>query len=284
MLLLFGAAAKAENKENINNKAEEIVKNTIMRALPIQELKAALFSQDKKNKKDKDKEQKDQNKNEQDERTQLKEKDIEEILNYYYKPGAHTFSELQDAVDFASEETGVRKDFLMGMLVVESDLGRNVGECTYEEIEEDARKSYENGRLGFRAWRTFLRRKEVMKGIAKKLDYDLNKTMVSCNPSKYIGTGGAMGVAQFMPDTWMEYRKRIARVVGKAEPDPWNIRDGVVAMALKLSDVPGVTAHRATAEANAAKLYLSGTTSWRYNWYANQILYWARNYHKLVAA
>jgi membrane-bound lytic murein transglycosylase B len=91
-----------------------------------------------------------------------------------------------------------------------------------------------------------------------------------------------MGVGQFMPDTWLEYKDRVAGIVGKENPDPWNLTDGIVAMAIKLSDVPGVTRHNRYAEKNAAKIYLSGGTSRRYNWYANKIQYWARNYHRLM--
>jgi len=85
-----------------------------------------------------------------------------------------------------------------------------------------------------------------------------------------------------MPDTWLEYKDRISEIVGKDNPDPWNPKDGVVAMALKLSDVYGVTDHNLYAERNAAKMYLSGNTSWQYNWYANQVIYWSKNYKELI--
>lgn len=191
--------------------------------------------------------------------------------------------EVEKAAKFASEVTGVRKDFIMGMLVVESNLGRNPGQCTYQEVEAGALEAHENGRLSARAWETFKERRETIKGIAKGLGYDYEKLSVSCNPGEaYAGTGGAMGIPQFMPDTWLEYKDRISAIVGKDNPDPWNEKDAVVAMALKLSDVYGVTSHNRLAERNAAKMYLSGTTSWQYDWYANKILYWAENYNALL--
>lgn len=193
------------------------------------------------------------------------------------------WSEVEDAVEFASEKTGVRKNFLFGMLAVESDLGRNTGECSYEEVEQGAQRSYENGMLGLQAWRTFQHRRNLIKNIADGLGYDYQELRVSCNPAQYAGTGGALGVPQFMPDTWFEYKDRIAQAVGKENPDPWDLKDGVVAMALKLSDCQGVTSHNRIAEKNAAKLYLSGTTSYQYNWYANLVQYWAENYSRLVA-
>lgn len=191
--------------------------------------------------------------------------------------------EIEEAADFASEITGVRKEFIMGMLVVESDLGRNPGKCTYKEVEDGAEKAMQDGQLSPRAWNTFQERREVIKGIANSLGYDHEQLRVSCNPDGvYAGTGGAMGIPQFMPDTWLEYKDRISEIVGKDNPDPWDPKDGVVAMALKLSDVYGVTDHNLYAERNAAKLYLSGTTSWQYDWYANQIIYWSKNYKELI--
>lgn len=191
--------------------------------------------------------------------------------------------EVEKAADFAAKVTGVRKNFIMGLLVVESDLGRNPGKCTYKEVEDGAKAQYEAGRLSSRAWQTFKERREIIKDVASSLGYDYEKLNVSCNPGDaYIGTGGAMGIPQFMPDTWMEYKDRISAVVGKENPDPWNEKDAAVAVALKLSDVYGVTDHNRLAEKRAAKLYLSGTTSYQYDWYANQILYWAENYKNLI--
>ena len=207
---------------------------------------------------------------------------IEDEKRLFKKKGWQ-WQEVEEAVDFAAEKTGVRKNFLIGMLVVESDLGRNTGKCSYGEVESGANASYSQGRLSSKSWRTFLKRRSLVRRIARNLGYDYKELRVSCNPSRYVGTGGALGVPQFMPDTWIEYESRVSRIVGKRYPDPWDLRDGIVAMAVKLSDVPGVTNHNVVSERNAAKLYLSGTTSRRYDWYANRILYWATNYGYLLA-
>jgi len=172
--------------------------------------------------------------------------------------------DIQDAASFAAKATGVRKDFLMGMLVVESDLGRYTGGCDYKQ----SRMS------GYRL--------DIFKQIAKDLDYDYKKLKVSCPPKSYSGTGGAMGVAQFMPDTWVGYKSSIAGATGHNPPDPWNLTDGVTAMALKLGKVSGVKDHKKSGECNAAKLYLSGTTSSKYQWYCDRVLYWADNYEKKI--
>ena len=172
--------------------------------------------------------------------------------------------DIEDAAKFASKVTGVSKDFIMGMLVVESDLGRYTGGCDYKES------------------RMSTYRKDLFKEICEELDYNYKKMKVSCPPAGYSGTGGAMGVAQFMSDTWMGYKDSIQSATGHKPPDPWSLTDGVTAMALKLAKVPGVTSGKSSAECNAAKLYLSGTTSSTYNWYCEKVQYWADNYKKLI--
>lgn len=87
-----------------------------------------------------------------------------------------------------------------------------------------------------------------------------------------------MGVAQFMPDTWMGYKSAVTAATGHKPPSPWNLTDGVMAMALKLDKVPGVDKGERSAWKKAAALYL-GTS---YAPYINGILYWADNYKKLL--
>lgn len=172
--------------------------------------------------------------------------------------------DIYEAVQFASKATGVRKDFLMGMLVVESDLGRYTGGCTAKESRMSG------SRLA------------IFKDICEELDYNWKKKKVSCPPASYSGTGGAMGVAQFMPDTWKGYKSSIASATGHNPPDPWSLADGVTAMALKLAKVSGVTSHKKSGECNAAKIYLSGTTSSKYDWYCDRVFYWANNWEDKV--
>jgi membrane-bound lytic murein transglycosylase B len=170
---------------------------------------------------------------------------------------AVSFKDVISAAEYASKKTGVRKDFILGMLVVESGLGKFTGGCTAEK-----------SRMSSSRLTTF-------KKICKELGYDWKKKKVSCPPASYKGTGGAMGVAQFMPDTWMGYKSSISALTGHNPPDPWDLTDGVVGMALKLTK-GGAT--KKSGECNAAKLYLSGTTNKKYQWYCDRVLYWAKNY------
>jgi hypothetical protein len=183
--------------------------------------------------------------------------------------------DILEAAEFASNVTGVRKDFLLGMLVVESDLGRYTGGCTYEEVKDGAKDAYKSGRLSQGSYDLMKERKEIFEDIVDELGYDEDEVKVSCNPSSYVGTGGAMGVAQFMADTWMGYKNSIADHTGHNPPDPWSLADGVTAMALKLDKVPGVDDHDEDKECYAAKLYLGSTSA---DWYCDRIFYWADNY------
>src|SRR3989344_3401065 len=128
---------------------------------------------------------------------------------------------IKDAIKFAASKTGVREGFLFGMLSVESRLGASVGGCDYKQSRMSAY------RLG------------IFKEIASELKYDYKKLKVSCPPRSYKGTGGAMGAAQFMADTWKGYKSVIASRTGHNPPAPWNLTDGVMAMASKLSNDGG---------------------------------------------
>lgn len=174
-----------------------------------------------------------------------------------YLGKAYDAKDVEDAASFAAKASGVRKDFILGMLVVESNLGRFTGGCN----AKDSRMS------GTRL--------KSFQSICEELDYNWKTRKVSCPPKSYKGTGGAMGVAQFMSDTWMGYKSSIASKTGHNPPDPWNLTDGVMAMGLKLAR-GGATSKKG--ECNAAKLYLSGTTNSKYNWYCEKVLYWADNY------
>lgn len=168
-------------------------------------------------------------------------------------------NDIVEAAKFASKKTGVRKDFILGMLVVETNLGSFTGGCTYKNSNMNAT------------------RQKLFKEICDDLDYDYKKQKVSCPPKNYKGTGGAMGVAQFMSDTWMGYESKIASATGHNPPDPWSLTDGVMAMALKLAN-DGATSK--SGEWNAASRYLGTCSTKSTKFYCEDVLYWADNYEK----
>lgn len=165
--------------------------------------------------------------------------------------------DIVEAASFASKKTGVRKSFILGMLVVETDLGRFTGGCTYKQSKMGDKNS------------------EIFKRICEDLDYDYKKVKVSCALS--YGIGGAMGVAQFMPTTWVGYESKIEKYTGHSPADPWSLTDGVMAMAIKLSN-DGASSEKG--EYDAARRYYCGSNLDRAQCkqYGNKVKYWAENY------
>ncbi len=73
-----------------------------------------------------------------------------------------------------------------------------------------------------------------------------------------------MGPAQFIPSTWMGMKNKIAKALGKANPDPWNAKDAITASALFLTDL-GAKSNSPTSEIKAAcKYYGTGGSSCAY--------------------
>lgn len=142
--------------------------------------------------------------------------------------GSYDAKDIKDAIKYASSKTGIREGFLFGMLSVESRLGASVGGCDYKQSRMSAY------------------RLEIFKEIAKEIGKDYKKLKVSCPPASYKGTGGAMGAAQFMSDTWKGYKSTIASRTGHNPPDPWNLTDGVMAMASKLANDGGAKSGKTT--------------------------------------
>jgi len=165
--------------------------------------------------------------------------------------------------------TGVRAAFLLGVLKVESNMGNNVGGGTYKTDMNPAQ------------WDRF-------KNICSEIGYEPSDKPVSRKPcyrnskGDCTGWGGAMGPAQFMPSTWMGYKAEVAKVTGHNPPDPWNLRDALTAMGLKLAKVSGVTSHDRQAEHKAASIYLAGGNWERFGWYGDRVLKFADAYEGQV--
>jgi len=146
--------------------------------------------------------------------------------------------DVKKAAGIASDATGVRKSFILAELTQESGMGRYTGGCTYKNTKVKPADA------------------SAFKDIMKELGYDLNSHKISCAAS--IGYGGAMGIAQFMPTTWLGYKSYIAGATGHNPPDPWSVIDGVMGMAKKLAN-GGATSKGG--EYNASMRYYCGTPS-----------------------
>lgn len=185
-------------------------------------------------------------------------------------------SDIKEAVEYASDKTGVPKGVLYGFLKMETNLGVNTGQCTYEQVEKVAVARYKKYGSKYKASIALLyKRQDLFYDLVKSLGYSKSKK-VSCSPSGYVGQGGAMGVPQFMSDTWNGYKARITSKTGHSTPDPWDLTDGVMAMAIKLREA-GATSDSASAIKKASINYL-GTF---YANYYNGIVYWSKNYKRL---
>ena len=184
--------------------------------------------------------------------------------------------DIKDAVEFASDKTDVPKGVLYGFLKMETNLGANTGQCTYKEVEKVAIPRYKKYGSKYKASIALLyKREDIFYDLVDELGYGKNKK-VSCSPSGYIGQGGAMGVPQFMSDVWQGYSSSVSEKTGHGTPDPWNLTDGVMAMAIKLRNA-GATSSKESVIKKASINYL-GTF---YASYYNGIVYWSKNYDKL---
>lgn len=184
--------------------------------------------------------------------------------------------DIREAVEFASDETGVPKGVLYGFLKMETNLGANMGQCTYKEVEKVSVARYKKYGSKYKASINLLyTRRDIFYDIVEDLGYNKEKK-VSCSPSGYIGQGGAMGVSQFMSDVWRGYEAEVRSKTGHNKPDPWNLADGVMALALKVRKA-GATSDDSTAIRRAARNYL-GADNKRYS---DGIIYWSKNYKTL---
>lgn len=195
---------------------------------------------------------------------------------------------LESAYKLAAEIerlTGIRPAFLLGLLKIESDIGKNVGQCNC------GKKTF--CRYPNVSWQKVMTQNHwtCFKEIVQELGLDINTTPVSCsvNGGK-VQWGGAMGPAQMMPATWLKlgYKKRTEDILDVRPANPWRVKDAFLAAALYLSDF-GANSQREIDEISAARAYLCGTT--RLTWtceiaggrtYVYQIMTQASKFQKYI--
>jgi len=178
-----------------------------------------------------------------------------------------SFEEALRLAQYAAGLTRVRAALILSVLWQESSFGRNLGECNYQIALRNRSETWINNQT-----RAFLQ-------ITSELNQDPGQTVVSC-PIKdangnYIGSGGAMGPAQFMPSTWLAYRNDVKGLVGHL-PDPWKIEDAIVAMAYYLKLNGGLSDER-----RAAGAYF-GKCSFGWVDYCDSVLARAEAYQKEI--
>lgn len=185
--------------------------------------------------------------------TEKRAKDIRAAL-FSFKDGTQVnFGNLYDYARRAGSATGIRPEFILAILEQESAFGSNVGQC-YVSDSAGALVTIASGKargsMKPDSLKPFL-------DITASLGRDQFKTRVSCSLS--YGYGGAMGMSQFMPATWIGYKDRIQAAIGVPVADPWNASHAITGTAYLLKDNKAGS-QSYTDERNAACRYYSGSS------------------------
>lgn len=162
-------------------------------------------------------------------------------------------------------DNAVRPEYLVGVMIVESRLGANVGNTYYKDaLSRCANRPDNNTRINY------IRQEEAFEQLVNKLGYGLNQPVSPCPHPQYTGTGGAMGPAQIMPTTWLSYESKLEKLKGDTV-DPWNSEDAMLAIGhILLGKVGGQSiAGDESLERKAAMGYLGGGS---HGWYADKVM------------
>lgn len=174
------------------------------------------------------------------------------------------FGTALELANWVSGVTGIRPAFLLAVLTQESNLGKNTGTCNRPGDPPE------------KSWKVIMkptRDQEPFKTITEELGRNPDVTPVSCpmknKDGSQLGWGGAMGPAQFIPSTWMGYRKKITAITGKSA-DPWDNRDAFLAAGIKLT-ADGANGTE-DGDWKAAMKYFSGSTNTKYRFYGDNVI------------
>lgn len=200
----------------------------------------------------------------------LKQKDAATIRSQLFLLSGSPSISFEKAVEYANlvwKILKVRPAFLLGVIREESNLGANVGKGNWKE--DLAHPNCAKQRTAFVQITSELGLDPDLLPVSKKVWYGY--------------CGGAMGPAQFMPTTWLLYKKGISNITGNNPPNPWNPKDAFVASGLLLKD-NGASAGGYAAERKAALKYLAGG-NWNkpaYAFYGNDVMEFAADYQEQI--
>jgi hypothetical protein len=157
--------------------------------------------------------------------------------------GGIPFPEAVRLAKYAGQITGVEPALILAILEQETNLGSNLGSCTFTDHTSSRPVMHPT------------RDEPVFLSIAKTLGFDPYTRTVSCpiiQNGARVGWGGAMGPSQFIPSTWAMYggfvnsggtwvysqsADAIRRINGGSLPsNPFNNQDAFIATSLLLRD------------------------------------------------
>lgn len=166
-------------------------------------------------------------------------------------------------------ENKIRPEFLVGVMKVESGLGRNTGGSFYKDsLSGCAAKEGNNTKINVS------REEAAFESIVAKLGLSVTQPVSGCpfreGSSYKSGTGGAMGQAQVMPTTWLGYEKKLESIKG-SPVNPWKIEDAMLAMGNILLGKVGnqSISGNLELERKAAMCYVGGCNQ---AWYADRVM------------
>ncbi|HMB17523.1 MAG TPA: lytic murein transglycosylase [Candidatus Paceibacterota bacterium] len=206
--------------------------------------------------------------------------------------GELTFEKAYDLAKLAEGATGVRAALTLAILSRESLLGKNVGQCSYQNAMHPERDI------------------PVFKTILRTLGLQGNSTVtkVSC-PNAHGAYGGAMGPAQFIPSTWAIYGgyekesgnwvynkngDEIGSITGNKPSNPWRNEDAFAATSIYIKELiqtsgcqdyaneyDHILPHQKLLERCAAAKYYAGSRWWTYRfWYGDAVVNKAQELQK----
>jgi len=210
---------------------------------------------------------------------QSKEKIREAILRkkYTLASGAKiAFGDAYNLIRPYSRKLGLDPAFILAILFQESGhkgrIGGNIGRCTYNQ-----RNTHGSAKRGYTVMSNS-QKKNFLK-IMSDLGLKASTQKVSCPIPRDGAYGGAMGPAQFMPNTWMMVRKKVASILGKPEKyvSPFKNQDAFVASGVLLRNnyyskscsnyakkYKHISSERTLRERCAASMYYAGGNWYRY--------------------
>lgn len=144
-----------------------------------------------------------------------------------YQPPGSAPSDLLGTAQFVSERTGIRAAFILGLTKAESNWKLNPGVSYLINKNTICHCDFAPD------WPEIVC--NTLESIVRELGLNLAAINVSA-PHPTAGCGGAMGIAQIMPFTWLGVKGRTSDMTGNYPPSPYSMVDGFAAAAIHLID------------------------------------------------